>query len=495
MDDGRADARSAIGSVFGDPVAGFSRRSLCAGSADTRGGRHYTAPCITGRSADNAPVTSPPARFQPSPTCLRRGLRRPRARPVLLDDAHTWGRGAGAQPVPPGQAAGQLLHRPRPGGDRRRDRAPARAWRERRLALALDPRPGLLPRARRPRVANLRPVHGQGRLDDARQGRQPPHRRPRMEHPVPGVAHGRHDPAHRRRRPGLQAAQREARGAHQLRRCRHIARGLPRGPEHGGRARGARGVRRREQRLGLLDADLEADQGDRPATRRLPGVRHPGGLGRRQRRVRRVRRDVKASVDAARAGGGPQFVECKTYRMGGHAAHDKYESYMPMEVLAEWSDKDPIKRARGRPARGARDLARSGSSASASGFATRCARRSSRPRRTATRPPRKPTSASSPRRHRHARADLPRGDQRRPPRRDGGRPARVLHGRGRRPPGRGVRRHEGAAAGLRRAPLDRHAGRRGGHRGRRDRRGDGRPAPRRRDAVRRLRLDPPSTRS
>jgi acetoin:2,6-dichlorophenolindophenol oxidoreductase subunit alpha len=53
---------------------------------------------------------------------------------------------------------------------------------------------------------------------------------------------------------------------------------------------------------------------------------------------------IKAAVDAARDGGGPQFVECKTYRMGGHAAHDKYESYMPMEVLAEWSDKDPIKR-------------------------------------------------------------------------------------------------------------------------------------------------------
>jgi TPP-dependent pyruvate/acetoin dehydrogenase alpha subunit len=54
---------------------------------------------------------------------------------------------------------------------------------------------------------------------------------------------------------------------------------------------------------------------------------------------------IKASVEAARGGAGPQFVECKTYRMGGHAAHDKYESYMPMEVLAEWSDKDPIKRA------------------------------------------------------------------------------------------------------------------------------------------------------
>jgi pyruvate dehydrogenase E1 component alpha subunit len=53
---------------------------------------------------------------------------------------------------------------------------------------------------------------------------------------------------------------------------------------------------------------------------------------------------MSAAVQAARRGGGPQFIECRTYRMGGHAAHDKYESYMPMETLAEWSDKDPIKR-------------------------------------------------------------------------------------------------------------------------------------------------------
>ena len=53
---------------------------------------------------------------------------------------------------------------------------------------------------------------------------------------------------------------------------------------------------------------------------------------------------MNAAVEAARAGGGPQFIECRTYRMGGHAAHDKYESYMPMETLAEWSDKDPLKR-------------------------------------------------------------------------------------------------------------------------------------------------------
>ena len=30
--------------------------------------------------------------------------------------------------------------------------------------------------------------------------------------------------------------------------------------------------------------------------------------------------------------------------MAGHAAHDSYESYMPMELLAEWTDKDPLKR-------------------------------------------------------------------------------------------------------------------------------------------------------
>jgi TPP-dependent pyruvate/acetoin dehydrogenase alpha subunit len=53
---------------------------------------------------------------------------------------------------------------------------------------------------------------------------------------------------------------------------------------------------------------------------------------------------VRDAADAARGGGGPRFVECKTYRMAGHAAHDRYESYMPMELLAEWSDKDPLKR-------------------------------------------------------------------------------------------------------------------------------------------------------
>src|SRR5437763_6676903 len=47
---------------------------------------------------------------------------------------------------------------------------------------------------------------------------------------------------------------------------------------------------------------------------------------------------MRSAVESAREGGGPQVVECRTYGMGGHAAHDNYERDMPMEPLAGWSD-------------------------------------------------------------------------------------------------------------------------------------------------------------
>ena len=122
------------------------------------------------------------------------------------------------------------------------------------------------------RVADLRPVHGQGRIDDARQGRQPAHRRQRVEHPLPGVAHGGHDPAHGRRRPGLQAARRGPRGGHLVRRRRHLARRLPRGPEHRGRARGAGRVRGREQPLGATRRRSASRPRSPTCTRRPPAT-------------------------------------------------------------------------------------------------------------------------------------------------------------------------------------------------------------------------------
>jgi pyruvate dehydrogenase E1 component alpha subunit/2-oxoisovalerate dehydrogenase E1 component alpha subunit len=47
------------------------------------------------------------------------------------------------------------------------------------------------------------------------------------------------------------------------------------------------------------------------------------------------------AVDRARDSGGPTFIEAKTFRMRGHAAHDN-QSYVPQDVLDQWRKRDPI---------------------------------------------------------------------------------------------------------------------------------------------------------
>jgi TPP-dependent pyruvate/acetoin dehydrogenase alpha subunit len=49
------------------------------------------------------------------------------------------------------------------------------------------------------------------------------------------------------------------------------------------------------------------------------------------------------AVERARAGGGPTLIECKTFRMKGHAIHDN-QAYVPKELIAEWMQKDPLLR-------------------------------------------------------------------------------------------------------------------------------------------------------
>ncbi len=49
----------------------------------------------------------------------------------------------------------------------------------------------------------------------------------------------------------------------------------------------------------------------------------------------------KRGVAHARAGKGPYFVECKTFRMSGHSAHDPAD-YVPKALREEWSRKDPV---------------------------------------------------------------------------------------------------------------------------------------------------------
>ena len=52
---------------------------------------------------------------------------------------------------------------------------------------------------------------------------------------------------------------------------------------------------------------------------------------------------VKEAVDRARNGGGTTLVECRTYRMKGHAEHDA-QSYVDRAELETWRQKDPILR-------------------------------------------------------------------------------------------------------------------------------------------------------
>lgn len=52
---------------------------------------------------------------------------------------------------------------------------------------------------------------------------------------------------------------------------------------------------------------------------------------------------AKRAVAHAREGLGPYLVECKTFRMTGHSAHDSGE-YVPKHLWKEWADRCPIAR-------------------------------------------------------------------------------------------------------------------------------------------------------
>jgi TPP-dependent pyruvate/acetoin dehydrogenase alpha subunit len=59
--------------------------------------------------------------------------------------------------------------------------------------------------------------------------------------------------------------------------------------------------------------------------------------------VREVYRIARRAIEDARAGGGPQLVELKTFRRKGHAEHDDAH-YVPPAQREEWLRKDPIER-------------------------------------------------------------------------------------------------------------------------------------------------------
>ncbi len=50
---------------------------------------------------------------------------------------------------------------------------------------------------------------------------------------------------------------------------------------------------------------------------------------------------TRHAIERARAGEGPSLLECKTFRMTGHSAHDD-AGYVPKELFEQWQEKDPI---------------------------------------------------------------------------------------------------------------------------------------------------------
>ncbi|MGH9431748.1 MAG: thiamine pyrophosphate-dependent dehydrogenase E1 component subunit alpha [Terriglobia bacterium] len=79
------------------------------------------------------------------------------------------------------------------------------------------------------------------------------------------------------------------------------------------------------------------DLADRGPGYGMPGVVVDGND------VLAVHRAVGEAIARARRGEGPSFLECRTFRMTGHSAHDAAE-YVPESLKQEWARKDPIQR-------------------------------------------------------------------------------------------------------------------------------------------------------
>jgi TPP-dependent pyruvate/acetoin dehydrogenase alpha subunit len=83
------------------------------------------------------------------------------------------------------------------------------------------------------------------------------------------------------------------------------------------------------------DLEYAADPVRRAETYGFPGMTVDGND------VEAVFEASRVAADRARAGDGPTLIECVTMRMHGHGAHDDM-SYVPREMLEEWSKRDPI---------------------------------------------------------------------------------------------------------------------------------------------------------
>jgi TPP-dependent pyruvate/acetoin dehydrogenase alpha subunit len=86
-----------------------------------------------------------------------------------------------------------------------------------------------------------------------------------------------------------------------------------------------------EKQMAITDISVRA------SSYGMPGVSIDGND------VTEVYKATRKAVEFAREGGGPSLIECRTFRMTGHSAHDDMK-YVPKELVEEWEKKDPILR-------------------------------------------------------------------------------------------------------------------------------------------------------
>jgi pyruvate dehydrogenase E1 component subunit alpha len=92
--------------------------------------------------------------------------------------------------------------------------------------------------------------------------------------------------------------------------------------------------------MALQRAEAETDLAGKAAAYRMPGVAVDG------MDVVAVENAARSAVEQIRAGGGPQFLECRTYRFRAHSMFDA-QLYRTREEVEAWRQKGPIVRFQG----------------------------------------------------------------------------------------------------------------------------------------------------
>jgi pyruvate dehydrogenase E1 component alpha subunit len=99
-----------------------------------------------------------------------------------------------------------------------------------------------------------------------------------------------------------------------------------------------------ENNLYAMGVPLELEEADTEVFHKAQGYRIPGEQVDGMNPVA-VEVAARKAVEAIRAGEGPRFLECRTYRFRAHSMFDA-QLYRTKEEVARWRERDPLERMR-----------------------------------------------------------------------------------------------------------------------------------------------------